>query len=118
MTKQAEMFYRTPHGGLAPIARGQGGHENSRESFHAPGAALGRSERTAAILGWLAMHGPATDRDIAAGLGFADLNAVRPRITEGIQSGLFVELLLHARCPVTGKLVRRVAAAITKGGAK
>lgn len=52
---------------------------------------------------------PPTDRDLAEKLGFADLNAVRPRITELIELGLVVEMPSIA-CPVTGKTVRTTRA--------
>lgn len=71
------------------------------------GGRLGR--RAAAILAWVrARANPETDRAIAAGLGFADMNAVRPRITEMVEAGLLAEVG-EIRCPVTGKPVRTVA---------
>lgn len=51
---------------------------------------------------------PLTDREVAAALGFADMNAVRPRITELLQDGWLREVD-EVVDQVTGKLVRRVA---------
>lgn len=41
-----------------------------------------RERRQLLILEYLREHGPSTSREIAYGLGFSDLNAVKPRLTE------------------------------------
>ncbi len=67
-----------------------------------------RVRRAAQILRWLVAHPqPYTDRQIAAGMGFPDMNCVRPRITELVEQQL-VRAVDSVRCPVTGKTVRRV----------
>lgn len=48
---------------------------------------------------------PATDRQIAYAMGFTELNAVRPRITELLDKGILKQVN-QVRCRVTGKLVR------------
>lgn len=63
--------------------------------------------RAAAVLAWFKVHGPATDRECMRGLGFTDMNAVRPRISELIDARLVVECG-ETRCAVTGQRVRRV----------
>jgi len=50
----------------------------------------------------------ATDRDVAALLGYADLNRVRPRITEMLGEGTLIERDSR-RCPVTHRMVRTVS---------
>ena len=90
------------------VARGQGGHANSRLSYRYLGSA--RSDRTMRILDWLRAHGPATDREIRDGLGLEDMNSVRPRISEAIREGLIREIGART-CGMTGKLVRVVEAA-------
>jgi hypothetical protein len=54
--------------------------ENSLAAYHTEEPKL--STRAAAIVEWLEAHGPATDRQIMQGMGFRDMNAVRPRVTE------------------------------------
>jgi exosome complex RNA-binding protein Csl4 len=49
---------------------------------------------------------PYTDRQIAAGMGFPDMNCVRPRITSCRQQ--LVRAVDSVRCPRDGKTVRRV----------
>jgi hypothetical protein len=72
-------------------------------------------QRSRAILAWLDAHkSPATDREIREGLGFADMNAVRPRITELIAAGVLREVDA-AKDPKTGKAVRRVDLAVRAG---
>jgi hypothetical protein len=110
MNMQMEMFTATPWGFQARSpAPGQGQHANSKLSYHEPGAEKARSNRLAKVLGFLRDHGPATDRQVADGLGFPDMNAVRPRITEGITAG-FIRECGVTECPKTGKRVRRVEA--------
>lgn len=49
------------------------------------------AERKEMIIGLLVQYGPLTDREVADKLGFVDMNAVRPRITELLQLGWIVE---------------------------
>lgn len=69
--------------------------------------------RAAAILTWLAAHGPATDREVMRGLGFVEPNAVRPRISELIDARLVVECGERV-CATTGQRVRVVRAALAE----
>lgn len=80
-------------------------HENSLAAHAAEEAKL--SKRCAAVLEWLKEHGPHTDREVMQGMGFTDMNAVRPRITELIEAGKLMEVG-DVRCSTTGKSVRRV----------
>ena len=65
-------------------------HEHSIESYRSAIAAL--SERSTVVRNWVEQHGPATDRQVMAGLGFTDPNKVRPRITELVDAKLLVEI--------------------------
>ena len=69
------------------------------------------ARRAAAILAWLAAHGPATDREVMRGLGFVEPNAVRPRISELIDAGLVAECGERV-CATTGQRVRVVCAGL------
>jgi hypothetical protein len=81
-------------------------HPNSIATFREEEPKL--KGRAAAIVAYLELHGPRTDRELASEMGFGrDLNAVRPRCTELIQSGALMEVCT-VRCPVTGKPVRKV----------
>lgn len=80
-------------------------HEHSRAA-HAQSLGM-ISRRAAQVLAWVREHGRATDRQVMAGLGFQDPNAVRPRVTELVQLGALREVG-STRCPVTGKTVRLV----------
>lgn len=72
------------------------------------------SRRQAAILSWLLTRNrPHTDREVAAGMGYPDMNAVRPRITELLRMGVLEEVDAVA-CPVTRKRVRRIQPAETQ----
>jgi predicted transcriptional regulator len=51
---------------------------------------------------------PMTDREIARYLGFSDMNAVRPRITELVQAGTIRDAG-NKRDETTGRTVRTVA---------
>lgn len=86
-------------------------HPNSAQAYH--DAAPELSERAAAVLAVYrrATH-PITDRDVKDVLGFADMNAVRPRITELIESGALRECG-RVKDSVTGKMVRVVTVANT-----
>lgn len=63
--------------------------------------------RAAAVLTWIKANGPATDREVMRGLGFTDMNAVRPRISELIDARLLVECG-EKRCAQTRQVVRLV----------
>jgi hypothetical protein len=80
-------------------------HVHSLEAYASEEPKL--STRAQAILSWIELHGPHTDRDIARLMGFAESGAVRPRITELIQAGKLLEVCSR-RCEVTGKRVRVV----------
>lgn len=80
-------------------------HANSIAAYHAEAPRLSR--RAQLVLDWLQEHGPATDRQVMAGLGFADMNAIRPRITELMEARELVETG-STRCATTGKTVRMV----------
>lgn len=82
-------------------------HEHSIQSFHQELSSSRIGRRAQKIVAWLRLHGPATDREVKDGLGFADMNSVRPRITEAVEAGLILEVS-ERRCPVTGKTVRVV----------
>lgn len=81
-------------------------HQNSLDAFD--DIEEERSERAQVIYALLsrATH-PMTDREIAAALGFTDMNMVRPRITELRDNRWLVEAG-STECPVTKKQVRRV----------
>jgi len=85
-------------------------HENSTAALRDEQQQGRISRRAEAVLKVLqAAKYPLTDRDIADKLGFSDLNAVRPRITELIALGLVAEM--HpVRCHTTGKTVRTTRA--------
>ena len=80
-------------------------HANSLAAFHSELPRL--SAREWAIYEWIVKHGPATDRQVMIGLGFTDMNAVRPRCTELIDANRLMEVG-DIRCPTTGKMVRRL----------
>ena len=83
-------------------------HANSQIAMQDITTSGAKARRSAVILRWLVAHPRAyTDREIAAGMGFPDMNCVRPRITELVEAGLLREQD-SVRCPVTGKTVRRV----------
>ena len=82
-------------------------HANSLAAYREERPVL--SKRAADVLEVVRMFGPLTDREIVDTLGYRDMNAIRPRVTELIDARLLVE---HdrVRCQVTGKTVRRVKA--------
>lgn len=83
-------------------------HPNSAQAYHEQRKEL--SERAAAVLAvYRRTVGSLTDRAVKDALGFADMNAVRPRITELIDAGLLQECG-RVKDEVTGKSVRVVAA--------
>jgi hypothetical protein len=87
------------------MSRPQEVHANSIAAYREEEPNLSR--RAIAVLGWVRIFGPHTDREIMEGMGFTEPNAVRPRITELIDAGKLMEVG-SIRCPVTGKTVRRV----------
>ena len=80
-------------------------HANSLQAYREERQAL--QARELEVLDVLRMFGPLTDREVMECCGYAEPNAVRPRITRMVALGILVE---HdaVRCPVTGKTVRRV----------
>jgi len=80
-------------------------HKNSIETYHSIKPFL--TKRQLVIYNWLEANGEASDRQIKVGLGFDDLNAVRPRITEMVQRKQLREVKT-VRCSVTKKPVRIV----------
>lgn len=105
MTAQLEMFENgaTPH-----MVRRV--HVNSAQAYHEQRKEL--SERAAAVLAvYRRAVGPLTDRAVKDAMGFSDMNAVRPRITELIDAGLLQECG-RVKDAVTGKVVRAVAALV------
>lgn len=79
-------------------------HGNSLQAYH--GSDFTPRER--AILDVLrASPEPMTDRAIALRLGFSDLNAVRPRISEMLEGEILAEGGT-VECAVSGKHVRTV----------
>lgn len=49
------------------------------------------SGRRGQVYNYLVANGEATDRQIKEGLGYDDMNMVRPRVTELVQFGIVVE---------------------------
>lgn len=82
-----------------------GVHYNSITAYRSEAGRI--SKRAQRVKDWLQDNGPATDRQVAQGLGFSDMNAVRPRITELLDRGEVRETG-STRCPTTGKNVRRI----------
>lgn len=84
-------------------------HQNSKISYEETKAEGKLTKRQALILQWLlANPGSHTDREIAQGLRFTDMNAVRPRITELVDQRLLEEVST-IKCDITGRPVRKVA---------
>ena len=80
-------------------------HENSRETYKELSDYL--SGRKLEIYNYIEKRGQSSDRQIKDGLGFDDMNKVRPRITELVTSGLLVEGE-NIIDPVTSRPVRTV----------
>ena len=59
------------------------------------------------IISFLYKHGRSTERQIMLGLGFTDMNSIRPRVTEMINSGELKELGTSVN-PVTKRKCRIV----------
>lgn len=88
-------------------ADGRGRHANSLEAHGSIEAAL--DGRRAEIVAWVDLHGPCTVRCIRDGLfgEWADMDMVRPRVTELLAAGRLVEC---GKVPdhVTGRSVMTV----------
>ena len=65
------------------------------------------------IVLWLAQHGPATDRQVQAGLGYAERGNVQPTISFLVDEG-WLEEVDSVECEKTGYMVRRTAVAHLK----
>jgi len=65
-------------------------HENSLAAW-ALIRRRSKSKRAQEVLQYIKNNGRMSDRMIAVGLGFKDLNAVRPRISELIKARLVIE---------------------------
>ena len=91
----------------------QKGTVHSRHASYtgAIAARKSRGVKTQLYLQWLRTHGPATDRQVRDALlgAAADMNSVRPRITELVEGGLVVECGEQADRE-TGRMVRVVRA--------
>lgn len=88
-------------------------HEHSIQAYHAELPKLSR--RALKIMDWLELNPRKTDREVMLGLGFTDMNSVRPRITELVEAGMLVEVGEKA-CPMTGKTVRIVDLSLDQKG--
>lgn len=100
----------------APARRRHAGHRRHENSLRCHRTqATGFGQRALQIRFWLTKHGPTTDRRIMEGLGFADMNTVRPRVTELLDLGL-LEAVGSTNDHRTGKTVRLVR--VTKGRRK
>lgn len=88
-------------------------HQHSAEAYYSEQGKLSR--RAQRILDWIELHPKVTDREVMIGLGFTDMNAVRPRITEAIEAGALIEVSAK-RCSVTGKTVRIVDLSLDERG--
>lgn len=82
--------------------RAQRMHVNSREAYRAERTDL--KSRSLAILVEIRKNGPGTVRQIKDRMGFTEMNAVRPRITELVEDKLLREVD-NVKCEVTGKTV-------------
>lgn len=78
-------------------------HEHSRDAYREEYPKL--AGRKAQVYEWIAQHGPSTDREVMEGLGYSDMNSVRPRISELVAAGILIECTEHY-CDLTGRLVR------------
>ena len=104
MTAQLEMFENgaTPH-----MVRRV--HPNSAQALREEYDAL--SKRSADVLAvYRSATHPLTDRDVKDAMGFSDMNAVRPRITELIGCGMLRECG-RIKDTATRKMVRVVGVA-------
>ena len=88
-------------------------HEHSVAAYHQELPRL--SKRAAAIIDWLELHPRSTDREVMVGMGFSDMNCVRPRITEAVELGALVEVG-ETVCSFTGKTVRLLDLSLDQRG--
>ena len=88
-------------------------HQHSIDAYHQEQPKLSR--RALAVLDWIELHPKVTDREVMLGLGYSDMNSVRPRITELVDAGRLVEVSERV-CDVTGKTVRVVDLSLDERG--
>ncbi len=88
-------------------------HQNSIAAYHNELPRL--SKRAQKIIAWIELHPRVTDREVKEGMGFSDMNCVRPRITEAIDMGALVEVG-ETVCPYTRKKVRLVDLSLDERG--
>jgi predicted HTH transcriptional regulator len=88
-------------------------HANSIAAYRSEQPRISR--RAQQIIAWLEIHPRKTDREIMQGMGFSDMNSVRPRVTELVDSGRLVEVGEKV-CPVTRKTVRIVDLSLDEKG--
>ena len=79
-------------------------HENSRDAYYEELESGKIDTRTQAVLNVITLHEGLTARQIARKLGFDDLNAVRPRLTELKESYMVTEGE-KVKCDESGKSV-------------
>lgn len=79
-------------------------HANSLDAYY-DGELGAFTKRQREILKAFGQRATLTDRECLTALGYSDMNAVRPRITELIDSGVLVEVG-ETKCPATKKTVR------------
>ena len=65
------------------------------------------------IVLWLAQHGPATDRQVQAGLHYEERGSVQPTISYLVDEG-WLEEVDSVECEKTGRTVRRTGVAHLK----
>lgn len=65
-------------------------HENSLAAYEANGFRFSLRSRMIAVV-YARSGTPLTDREVGLKLGFADMNAVKPRISEMVRQGVLVE---------------------------
>lgn len=82
-------------------------HQNSLLSYWSSGATNSFNRREQLCIAAYRKLGSATDREVMVACGFAEMNCVRPRISNLIDLGVAVEVG-SVTCPVTKKTVRRV----------
>ena len=81
-------------------------HANSIQSYEEIKPELSGRRKEIYLALWKSSR-KMTDREVKDELGLADMNAVRPRITELIKAG-HLEEVGNTKCPLTGKTVRQV----------
>jgi hypothetical protein len=76
-------------------------HSNSLEAWKV----LKTTERRKKVIEVYEKYGEKTDREVCKLLGFTEMNRVRPRITELLDTGVLVEVG-RVKCKTTGIRVR------------